>query len=516
MENYIIWISGALLFGQFCKILSIPVLIGFIFSGHVFNVLGFADYDNLLEKPGKIGIDLLLFSIGLHIKPSKIFNFGYFSIVILHTIFVSILYLIFINFDFLMEIKILFCIALTFSSTIIASKSLEDRKEINSFHGRNSILILIFQDILALFLLLYTNETNLSFYTLLLLFTPLCIPIVKIVLEKLQSNQELQLLTSVIIGLFLGGYLFEKLGLSGELGALIMGMMLSNIKFADRLGEKIWSLREILLVAFFLSLGMKLNLNQEIILNSFFLILLLVVKFLSLFFLLIFFNLRAYSSFLISISLITYSEFSLIVATYWYDLNIIDQKILAILVLSVCISFIIGSVLNKYVHEIFVYLENFLIKFEREKHHPDEQPHTFGEAEIMIVGMGRIGSSIFNKLTDKGIKVVGVDADTEIALNKLSEGNRVAFADAEDPGFWSKLRFGKLKVIVLALPEFHAQNWSTLQARRYGFIGKIIVPTRSNENTKILENSGADEIYDAYEAVGIGVTNIINEMQKNN
>ena len=47
-------------------------------------------------------------------------------------------------------------------------------------------------------------------------------------------------------------------------------------------------------------------------------------------------------------------------------------------------------------------------------------------------------------------------------------------------------------------------------------MGKIIVPTRSNENTKILENSGADEIYDAYEAVGIGVTNIINELQKNN
>ena len=205
-------------------------------------------------------------------------------------------------------------------STVIASKSLEDRKEINSFHGRNSILILIFQDILALFLLLYTNETNLSFYTLLLLFTPLCIPIVKIVLVKLQSNEELQLLTSVIIALFLGGYLFEKLGLSGELGALIMGMMLSNIKFADRLGEKIWSLREILLVAFFVSLGMKLNLNQEIILNSFFLILLLVIKFLTLFFLLIFFNLRAYSSFLISISLITYSEFSLIVATYWLSL----------------------------------------------------------------------------------------------------------------------------------------------------------------------------------------------------
>ena len=127
----------------------------------------------------------------------------------------------------------------------------------------------------------------------------------------------------------------------------------------------------------------------------------------------------------------------------------------------------------------------------------------------MIVGLVRIGTSIFNNLTLNGMKVVGVDADTELALARLSEGNRVAFADAEDPGFWSKLRFGKLKVIVLALPEFHAQNWSTLQARRYGFSGKIIIPTRSKDGIKILKESGADEIYDAYEAAGIGVSNII-------
>ena len=72
----------------------------------------------------------------------------------------------------------------------------------------------------------------------------------------------------------------------------------------------------------------------------------------------------------------------MIVASSWYDNNLIDKTILGILVFSVCMSFIIGSILNKYVHEIFVKLEKFLIKFEREKHHPDEQPHTFGEAEI--------------------------------------------------------------------------------------------------------------------------------------
>ena len=90
----------------------------------------------------------------------------------------------------------------------------------------------------------------------------------------------------------------------------------------------------------------------------------------------------------------------------------------------------------------------------------------------------------------------------------LKFGKRVTFADAEDPGFWSKLRFGKLKAIILALPEFHAQNWSTQQARRYGFKGKIIVPTRSQGNPETLRVSGADDIYDAYQATGIGVTKI--------
>ena len=52
------------------------------------------------------------------------------------------------------------------------------------------------------------------------------------------------------------------------------------------------------------------------------------------------------------------------------------------------------------------------------------------------------------------------------------------------------------------------RNWSTQQARRYGFKGKIIVPTRSQGNPETLKISGADEIYDAYQATGIGVAKI--------
>ena len=58
------------------------------------------------------------------------------------------------------------------------------------------------------------------------------------------------------------------------------------------------------------------------------------------------------------------------------------------------------------------------------------------------------------------------------------------------------------------MPEYAAQNWSVKQARKFGFNGKIIVATRSQGDPDILRASGADEIYDAYQAAGIGVTKI--------
>jgi hypothetical protein len=212
---------------------------------------------------------------------------------------------------------------------------------------------------------------------------------------------------------------------------------------------------------------------------------------------------------LVTISLATYSEFSLIIVSLWSEQGLISNQLFSVLICSVVISFAMGALLNKYVHEIYIFLEHTLKKFERLQHHPDEQPHTCGGADVMVLGMGRIGEAIFENLVKNKIKVVGFDADTNLVKQQLKEGKRVSFADAEDPGFWSGLRFGKLKSIVLALPEYHSQNWSAQQARKYGFKGKIIVPTRSQGDPKKLRESGADHIYDAYEAAGIGVSEIL-------
>ena len=261
MELVLIWMTGAFLVGQLFRIISLPPLVGFILSGYIFTMLGMSDDIGLLSMPAEIGVELLLFSIGLKIKPSAFLNRYLLIVVLVHTIFITAIYLLLSGIDLPLEGKIIICVALSFSSTVIATKSLESRKELTSFHGRLSVLIIIFQDIIALFLLGYMQSNNLSLDTLYLLALPLFIPLIKFILNRIEDDEELLLLATLIIALFLGAYVFKYFGLTGEIGALVLGILLSGYRSAEKLSEKIWSLREILLLAFFVSIGMQITLS---------------------------------------------------------------------------------------------------------------------------------------------------------------------------------------------------------------------------------------------------------------
>tara|TARA_Y100000996_G_scaffold132998_1_gene101070 strand:+ start:1706 stop:3256 length:1551 start_codon:yes stop_codon:yes gene_type:complete len=506
MELVFIWMTGAFLVGQLFRVISLPPLVGFILSGYIFTLLGMSDDIGLLSVPAEIGVELLLFSIGLKIKPSAFLNRYLLIVVLIHTIFITAIYLLLSGIDLPIEGKIIICIALSFSSTVIATKSLESRKELTSFHGRLSVLIIIFQDIIALFLLGYMQSNNLSLNTLYLLAIPIFIPLIKFILNRIEDDEELLLLATLIIALFLGAYVFKYFGLTGEIGALVLGILLSGYRSAEKLSEKIWSLREMLLLAFFVSIGMQITLTSDSFQLFLILMSLLIIKSIILFSLLIFFKLRAYTAFLMTISLTTFSEFSLIVLSILSSQIIIDESIISGIILSVSVSFIIAAILNKHAHKIYELIEDYIVRVERKTHHPDEEPHTCGDSEVMILGLGRFGGAILELLQENKIKSAGFDSNTDLVKSFIKKNRRVAFADAEDPGFWSKLRFGKLRVIILALPEYEAQKRSIIQARKYGFDGKIIVPSRTKEDTNELEVLGADIIFDAYEAAAIGIS----------
>ena len=159
METILLWMAGALFAGYLCKLIYIPTIVGFILSGYLFSLYD-GSGQSLLDLPSEIGVELLLFSIGLKIKPSSLLNTSLFLVFLMHSSAVFLIFLLLLNLGLSLEIKLLICVAFTFSSTIIASKALENRNELTTFHGRLAISLLIFQDILALIVLLLTNDTS--------------------------------------------------------------------------------------------------------------------------------------------------------------------------------------------------------------------------------------------------------------------------------------------------------------------------------------------------------------------
>lgn len=505
LSALLIWLAGAWVVGQLARWVGLPPLVGYLIAGALFAGFGHGDVAGWLKTPSAIGVELLLFAIGLKMNPKSLFRADVASGTLLHLMISATVIALALTQDLSVEMKWALAITLGFSSTVVAAKGLEARREIRAFHGRLSISILVLQDLVAVLLLALGGDTQPSPWALLLLAIPLLAPAARWMLDRLSIEPELQLLAGLFIALVLGAELFKALGISGELGALVMGMVFANHPTAKQMANQLWGLRELLLIAFFLSIGMQVPLQWAVLQDAWPLLLLLPLKLLILFALLLWIRLRAYTAFLMSMTLFSYSEFALIVAASWADSGLIPATVLPTVAVVVTLSFIISAPLNRYAHELYTVLEPWLLRLERADRHPDEQPLTLGGASILVIGMGRIGTAVFDRLNASEQKVVGIDADPGKLESHRTAGRRVVFADAEDPGFWGKLRFGRLQAVVLTMPEPDAQAWATSQLRAQGFAGVIAVSTRSRHTVGQVEAAGADLIYDAHDAAGLGL-----------
>ncbi|MGA1206405.1 MAG: cation:proton antiporter [Litorivicinaceae bacterium] len=506
MTLLLIWLVGAWAIGSLVRFLGMPPLVGYLVAGAVFAATGFDDTADILAIPAEIGVELLLFAIGLKMNPRALLRGDLTGITLGHLLISGLLIVGVMGSTLPLEVRFGLAMTLGFSSTVVAAKALEARREIRAFHGRLSISILVLQDIAAVALLAVGGGQSPSVWALGLLAIPFAAPVARAILDRLAIDAELELLLGLIVALLLGAAVFKALGVSGELGALVMGMVFSNHRAAKPIAQHLWGLRELLLIAFFVRVGMQVPLSAPLLMDALPFLALLPIKMAVLFALLLWIRLRAYTAFLMVLTLLSYSEFALIVAASWADSGLISGELLSIFAITVTLSFMISAPLNRYSHELYDRFESQLLRFERNERHPDEQPLTLGGAQVVVLGMGRIGTAVFDGLHEAGVRVVGLDADPGKIESHLDAGRRVVFADAEDPGFWNKLRFGKLRAIILTMPEPEALCIAVRRLRQNGFEGIIGVSTRSRHTLSMIESAGADLIYDAHDAAGFGLS----------
>ena len=490
-------VGAAFVFGVAVRQIGLPPLVGFLAAGFFINAVGPrfgmpSSTGPILEYLANLGVLLLLFTIGLKLKLKQIGEPHVVGGALLHfalsiAIFTPFTWLLFTN-DW--TIALLVGIALAFSSTVLAAKMLETKREMGIFHGRTAIGILIAQDIIALVVLAIFAGKLPGPWALLIFATPLLRPVLFKVLDFI-GHDEVLVLTGMVLSLVIGGVGFELIGLKGEIGALVMGLLLSTHPRASELSDALWSLKEVFLVGFFLSIGMSGLPDWDALVFAIVLGVALPLKGVLFFFLLVAFKLRARTSFLAALSLTAYSEFGLIVAAGIPA----AESFLVPLAIAVSISFVIAAPLNRFAHPLFERFEQKLQPFERQTRHPDEQPKDLGDANVLVFGMGRTGSAAYESLVADGMRPVGLDADTYKAQAHAEAGRNVIFADAEDSNFWNNVNLDTIEAAVLAMDDIEAKLIAARTLRAQGFTGPVVSHALYADHVDRITEAGADQTY---------------------
>ena len=515
-------LAVAFALGLAARLIGLPPMVGFLVAGFLLQALGIRA-DATIAEVADFGVTLLLFTIGLKLKvkglarPEVWAGASVHMLVTIAAFTLGLLLLSLTGFSVFAGLDpttaILIAFALSFSSTVFAVKVLEDKGEMASMHGRTAIGILIMQDIFAVIFLTVSTEKIPSPWAVALLGLFLLRPLLFRLLDKV-GHGELLPMFGLFAAVTLGVTTFELVGMKPDLGALLIGMLLAHHKRASEVAESLFGFKEILLVGFFLNIGLSGAPSLQGFGIAILLLLLVPMKAALFFYLLTRFRLRARSSLLSSLSLANYSEFGLIVGSLAAEKGWIGGEWLVIIAVSVSISFIIAAPLNRAAHGLYARSKDRLLPFETKTRHPEDQDLVVGDLEIAIFGMGRMGSGAYDYIHEhSGLPMIGIDSDAEKVAENQAAGRTVILGDATDSDFWERIRdeHRKIRVIMLAMPEHRANMYALEQIKAAGFNGYVAALAQYTDHAEALQEAGADIAFNAYADAGAGFAAEIEE-----
>jgi predicted Kef-type K+ transport protein len=442
------FILAAFLGGLGAMLLRLPPLVGFLAAGFALNALGYS-LTPALETLANLGVTLLLFTIGLKLNVRTLLRGEVWAGASLHMLLSSAL-LVAILFLFKLaglallqdndwQSLMILAFALSFSSTVFAVKVLEERSEAQSFYGRLAIGVLIMQDIFAVLFLSASTGVAPSPWALLLFLLLPAAPLLRSLLDRV-GHGEMQILFGVLLALVLGYGLFDALGVKGDLGALIIGMLLAPHAASYQLAKSLFHMKELFLVGFFLSIGLTALPTLELLGVSLLLLLLIPLK--GILFLTIFslFRLRTRTNALATLSLSNFSEFGLIIAALAASKGWFAPEWLVVLSLTVALSFVLAAPMNAASERLYHWLDHYLPTRPPERLHPADRPIQLGEAQVVLMGMGKIGRGAYQRVREHyQLPVLGIDNNGNKVRQLQEQGYEVIEGDAVDSDFWEKL-----------------------------------------------------------------------------
>ena len=244
--------------------------LGMLIGPYGLKLLNRADH---IEHISHLGIMLLLFLIGLNLHPHKLLTlFKKSSLVTTATclIFAAAAGLISFAVGYSITDSLIIGLALMFSSTVVGLKLIPTTTLHQKHTGEVMISILLFQDILAIILIIFlggASKAHLSVYLSLLILKGILLVAFAILFVKyiiLWLFRKFDVIQEYIFVVALGWCLSiagiaKVAGLSYEIGAFIAGFTLAISPVSLVLSESLKPLREFFLILFFFAMGAQFN-----------------------------------------------------------------------------------------------------------------------------------------------------------------------------------------------------------------------------------------------------------------
>ncbi len=508
--------------GGIGTVLRQPLIVVYIVVGIIVgpSALGLVTATDQIALLAQIGIAILLFLVGLKLDIHLIRSTGPVALItglgqVIFTLTVGFGLALLLGFDGVSALYV--GVAVAFSSTIIVIKLLSDKRQLDDLHSRIAIGVLIVQDLLVILAMIIivslgpgslgsvsehgfaadiavTAVGGVGFLLVVLLLARYVLPTL---LDFIARNQELTLLFVVAWAAVLAavGY---WLGLSMEVGAFLAGVSLASTPYRESLGARLISLRDILILFFFIELGSTIilpaaltQLLPAIVLAAFVLIgkPLIVMSIMGMM------GYRKRVSFLSGLALAQISEFSLILIALGYSLGQVNDEVVGLVTMVFVITVALSTYLTLHADSLYERLAPALSIFERE--HPkhgegDTDDGVSGPIDAIVVGAGRFGSALIEALRAQRAQLLVVDFDPHVLRHWRDEGVNTLYGDIGEPDFVMALPVHEANSVVCTVPNLSVNLVLFEAVQRMRFQG-LIALTALDERSALTLSSAAGE-----------------------
>ncbi len=510
------FIVVAFLLGFVASAVRLPPLVGYLVAGFVLHAFGYESTD-AIDVIADLGVLLLLFGIGLKLKLSTLARPVVWAGASLHMAgTTAVIGAVFIALgavgmplatDLTAGQALLIGFAFSFSSTVYAVKALEERSEAASLAGRIAIGTLVVQDIFAVIFLTVAVDEPPSLWAIPMVALVLgARPLYGWLLER-AGHGELLILLGLCLAVGAGAETFDLVGLKPDLGALIVGLSLANHRRAPELAERLLGFKDILLIGFFLSIGLDGAPGGAELLVAAVVLLAIPLKTAGYLFLLTRFRLRARTSWHTSVTLGNYSEFGLIVVAVGIDQGLLDQPWASAVAVAVAVSFALAAPVNTARYGLYRRYSSRLHNLERPPIVSDDALIDPGDASILVFGLGRVGEGAYDELVlRRGPVVLGIDRDGAAVARHEDEGRRVMRGDALDIEFWDRISFDhRIDLVVLAMSDIQANLEAVPRIKQNAPDARIAAVALFPDERRLLAEAGVDTARNLYEEAGQGL-----------